>query len=94
MSRGGDDPGRVPGRRFDPAASPPSAEERIGLWLQLVLVLALEGAFVTAGWTIYKYLPDMMIEPWQKVLFQVGLAVAVVVFGLRARRLWSRLRRK
>jgi hypothetical protein len=94
VSRGEGNPGRVPRRRFDPAASPPSAEERVGLWLQLVLALALAGAFVAAGWTLYKYLPDMMIEPWQKVMFQVGLAVAFVVFGRRARRLWSRLRSK
>lgn len=78
-------------RRFDPAARPPSPEERIGLWTQLGLVLALEAAFIVAGGTLRKYLPAMAIEPWQKVAFQVGLALAFLVFGLRAMRLWRRL---
>jgi hypothetical protein len=32
------------------------------------------------------------IEAWQKVAFQVGLALAFAVFGVRALRLWRRLR--
>jgi hypothetical protein len=80
-------------RRFDPAAHPPSPEERVGLWLQLSLVLALEAAFIVAGGTLHKYLPALAIAPWQKVAIQVGLALAFLVFGLRALRLWRRLRR-
>lgn len=78
-------------RRFDPAAGPPSPAERAGLWLQLALVLALEAAFLAAGGTLFKYLPALAIEPWQKVAFQAGLALAFLVFGLRALRIWRRL---
>ncbi len=67
--------------------------ERVALWLQLGLAVALETAFLLAGWTLYKSLPYLPIEPWQKVAFQVGLALAFLVFALRARKLWHRLRR-
>jgi len=66
----------------------------MSLWLQFGLVLALEGAFLLAGWTLFKSLPHLPIAPWQKVAFQVGLALAFVVFGLRARRLGRRLRQR
>ena len=79
-------------RRFDPASGPPSPAERVGLWVQLALVLALEAAFLVAGATLRKYLPTLAIAPWQKAAFQVGLALAFLVFGLRAMRLWRRLR--
>jgi hypothetical protein len=84
-------PRPAPERRFDPAARPPSPEERAGLWVQLALVLALEAAFLAAGGTLFKYLPALTIEPWQKVAFQAGLALAFLVFGLRALRIWRRL---
>lgn len=80
-------------RRFDPATAPPSPAERVGLWLQLGLAVALEVAFLVAGWTLFKYLPALAIEPWQKVAFQVGLAAAFLAFGRRALLLWRRLRR-
>jgi hypothetical protein len=84
-------PGRPPARRFDPAAAPPSPAERAALWLQFGVALALEAAFLVAGWTLYKYLPDLAIEPWQKVAFQVGLGLAFAAFGLRALGIWRRL---
>ena len=87
------DRGSAPTRRSDPAARPPAnAAERAALWLQFALALSLEAAFLLAGWTLYKSLPHLPIEPWQKVAFQVGLALAFAVFGLRALRLWRRLR--
>jgi hypothetical protein len=78
-------------RRFDPSAAPSTAVERAALWLQLGVTLALEAAFLLAGWTLYKYLPALQIAPWQKVAFQVGLGLAFAAFGLRAIRLWQRL---
>lgn len=84
-------PARRPGRRFDPASAPPSPAERAALWLQLAVALALEAAFLVAGWTLFKYLPVLAIEPWQKVAFQAGLGVAFAFFGLRALRIWRRL---
>ena len=86
-------PERPRPRRFDPAAASPSAGERAALWLQLGVTLALEVAFLAAGWTLWKSLPGLPIEPWQKVAFQAGLALAFAAFGLRALRLWRRLRR-
>ena len=85
---------RAAARRREAAAraTPRSAAERVGLWLQLGLAVALETAFLLAGWTLYKSLPYLSIEPWQKVSFQVGLAAAFLVFALRALRLWRRLR--
>ena len=85
-------PERPARRRFDPALAPPSAAERAALWLQLGVTVALEAAFLVAGWTLFKYLPALTIAPWQKVAFQVGLALAFAAFGLRALRLWRRLR--
>ena len=85
-------PDRPAPRRFDPAARPPSAGERAALWLQLGVTVALEVAFLVAGWTLVKYLPALAIEPWQKVAFQVGLGAAFLAFGLRGLRLWRRLR--
>ena len=85
------DPERPEPRRFDPQAAPPSGVERAALWLQLGIVVALEAAFLVAGWTLAKYLPAMAIEPWQKVAFQVGLGLAFAAFGLRAVRIWRRL---
>ena len=67
--------------------------ERAALWVQLGLTVVLEATFLLAGWTLYKSLPYLPIEPWQKVAFQVGLALAFLVFALRARGLWMRLRR-
>ena len=84
-------PGRPPGRRFDPAGTPTSPAERAALWLQWGVTVALEAAFLVAGWTLYKYLPALQIAPWQKVAFQVGLGLAFAAFGLRALRLWRRL---
>lgn len=85
-------PERPVRRRFDPRSAPPSPAERAALWFQLGLTLALEAAFLVAGWTLAKSLPALMIPPWQKVAFQVGLALAFSAFGLRALRLWRRLR--
>ena len=85
------DPERPEPRRFDPQAAPPGGVERAALWLQLGIVVALEAAFLVAGWTLAKYLPAMAIEPWQKVAFQVGLGLAFAAFGLRAVRIWRRL---
>ena len=84
---------REAARRREAAAPTPPATpaERAALWLQLVLALTLEAAFLVAGWTLFKSLPYLPIEPWQKVAFQVGLAAAFVTFALRARRLWQRL---
>ncbi len=79
-------------RRFDPTARPASAGERAALWVQFGVTLALELAFAVAGWTLFKYLPYLTIEPWQKVGFQVLLGAAFVAFGLRGLRLWRRLR--
>jgi hypothetical protein len=84
-------PTRPPVRRFDPASAAPSRAERAALWLQLAVALALEAAFLVAGWTLFKYLPVLAIEPWQKVAFQVGLGLAFAFFGLRALRIWRRL---
>jgi hypothetical protein len=86
------DPERPAPRRFDPGAHPPSDVERAALWLQLGLVLALEAAFLVAGWTLLKYLPGLAIAPWQKVAFQAGLGLAFVAFGMRGLRIWRRLR--
>ena len=87
------DRGSARRRASDPAARPPAnAAERAALWLQFALALSLEAAFLLAGWTLYKSLPYLPIEPWQKVAFQVGLALAFAVLGLRALRLWRRLR--
>ncbi len=85
-------PERPAPRRFDPLSAPASRAERAALWLQLGVTLALEAAFLVAGWTLYKSLPALTIEPWQKVAFQVGLALAFAAFGVRALKLWRRLR--
>ena len=84
---------RAAARRRASAAdrTPASAAERAGLWLQFGLALALEAAFLLAGWTLFKSLPYLPIEPWQKVAFQVGLAAAFVVFARRAHGIWQRL---
>ena len=86
-------PERPEPRRFDPQAAAPSPGERAALWLQLGVVAALEAAFLVAGWTLWKSMPALPIAPWQKVAFQVGLGLAFAAFGLRALRLWRRLRR-
>jgi hypothetical protein len=79
-------------RRQAAAANPPaSPAERLGLWVQFGLAVTLEAAFLWAGWTLFKSLPYLPIEPWQKVAFQVGLAVAFLVFAQRAHRIWQRL---
>ena len=85
------DPERPSPRRFDPSAVPVSGVERAAVWLQFGVTLALEAAFLVAGWTLFKYLPAMTIAPWQKVAFQAGLGLAFAAFGLRAIRLWRRL---
>ena len=78
-------------REEEARAAALTAAERVALGLQLGLAVALEAAFLLAGWTLYKSLPYLPIEPWQKVAFQVGLALAFLVFALRARKLWRRL---
>jgi hypothetical protein len=80
-------------RRSAADAAPASPAERVSLWIQLGLAVTLEAAFLLAGWTLYKSLPHLPIAPWQKVAFQLGLGLAFLVFGLRARRLWGRLRK-
>lgn len=71
----------------------PGSTDRATLWVLLALHVALEAALLAAGWTLLKYLPTMPLSPPQKVMFQVGVAVAFVVFGLRGLALWRRLRR-
>lgn len=84
-------PVRPPRRRFDPASRPPTGAERAALWIQFGFALALVASFLAAGWTLLKFLPGLPIEPWQKVMFEVGLGAALVVFGRRAVSLWRRL---
>ena len=70
----------------------PGSTDRATLWVLLALHVALEVALIAAGWTLVKYLPAMPLSPPQKVMFQVGVGVAFVVFGLRGLALWRRLR--
>lgn len=70
---------------------PVTPAERAGLWLQFGLAVALEAAFLVAGWTLFKSLPHLPIEPWQKVAFQVGLVLAFLTFARRAYGIWRRL---
>jgi hypothetical protein len=76
--------------RRDPV---PGSTDRATLWVLLALHVALEATLVAAGWTLVKYLPTMPLAPFQKVMFEVGLAAAFVAFGLRGLALWRRLRR-
>jgi len=90
----------VPGAKPErPRRGAPRREPRKGptdqatLWVLLALHVALEATLIAAGWTLLKYLPTMPLAPLQKVMFEVGLAAAFVVFGLRGLALWRRLRR-
>jgi hypothetical protein len=83
---------RRPSRR-DPGDRILGPEDRLALWGLLVLHVALEAGLVVAGWTLYKYLGNIQLTPWQKVMFQVGLAAAFVWFGVRGLALWRQLRR-
>jgi len=65
----------------------------VALWGLLVLHVALEVGLVVAGWTLYKYLGNIRLEPWQKVMFQVGLVAAFLWFGVRGLALWRQLRK-
>jgi len=53
----------------------------------------LLAALVLAGWTLLKFLPNMPLSPWQKAMFEVGIAASLVAFTVRAALLWRRLRR-
>ena len=80
-------------RRGAPRREPvPGSPDRATLWVLLALHVALEVTLIAAGWTLVKYLPTMPLAPFQKVMFEVGLAAAFVVFGLRGLALWRRLR--
>ena len=70
----------------------PGSPDRATLWVLLALHVVLEASLIAAGWTLLKYLPTMPLAPFQKVMFEVGLAAAFVVFGLRGLALWRRLR--
>ena len=74
-------PRRTPFRARAPHG-PVTGPERVALWVQFALAVALEAAFLVAGWTLFKSMPRLPIEPWQKVAFQVGLGLAFLVFGL------------
>ncbi len=54
--------------------------------------MALEGALVLAAITLANLWSGIRIAPWQKVGFQFGIGLALVVFGVRAVRLWKRIR--
>ena len=80
-------------RRGAPRREPlKGATDRATLWVLLALHVALEVTLIAAGWTLLKYLPTMPLAPFQKVMFEVGLAAAFVAFGLRGLALWRRLR--
>jgi len=68
-------------------------QDRWALWLLLAVHAALEVALAIAAWTFFKSLPSLPLTPWQKALFEIGFAAALVVFGWRGVRLWRRLRR-
>jgi len=84
---------RRPERGRGGAEPEPGSSDRIALWTLLGFHVVLEVSLIAAGWTLVKYLPLMQLSPWQKVMFQVGIAAAFVAFGLRALALWRRLRR-
>ena len=89
-------PGTRPGRspqRADRDAPTPGAIDRAIQWVLLALHGALLASLVVAAWTLAKYLPGMPLSPLEKVMFQVGIGVALVAFGVRAVLLWRRLRR-
>jgi hypothetical protein len=92
----GPGPGGRP-RRPDPVRPrlepSPGSGDRLALWTLLGFHVALEVTLLAAGWTLVKYLPAMQLSPWQKVVFELGIAAAFVAFGLRAFALWRRLRR-
>jgi len=82
---------RKPPWRVGDPPGPLTGPERAALWVRFGLAVALELAFLVAGWTLFKSMPRLPIEPWQKVAFQVGLGLAFVVFGARALKAWRRL---
>jgi hypothetical protein len=84
-----------PPRDRDAAArrsGPVSPEDRAALWFLLFLHAALVGALVLAGITLANLWPGIQIAPWQKVAFEVGIGITIVVFVIRAFRLWQRIR--
>jgi hypothetical protein len=84
---------RRPERGSREREAQPGSSDRAALWALLALHVALEAVLIAAGWTLVKYLPAMQLSAAQKVMFQVGIAAAFVAFGLRALRLWRRLRK-
>ncbi|MGH7724018.1 MAG: hypothetical protein ACREOU_01175 [Candidatus Eiseniibacteriota bacterium] len=64
----------------------------MALWILLLLHAALVGALVLAGITLANLWSGIQIAPWQKVGFEVGIGITIVVFAIRAFRLWQRIR--
>ena len=67
--------------------------DRAALWVLLGVHGLLLAALALAGFTLLKYLPNMPLSPWQKAMFEIGIAAALVAFTVRAALLWRRLRR-
>jgi len=82
-------PRDAPPRR--PVAGP---GDRIALWILLAVHVALLAALGVAGWTLLKYLPTMPLTHSQKAMFEIGIAAAILAFGVRALLLLRRLLRR
>ena len=72
--------------------APQSNEERAALGLLLLLHVALIAALGLAGLTLAKYWNALELPPWQKVACEVGIALAVAFFAVRATLIVRRLR--
>jgi hypothetical protein len=82
---------RMERRRGGPG-DPAGLEHDWTLWLLLLLHVALEAALLVAGHTLFRLHSTLRLASWQKLAFGFGIAAAFVVFGVRAVRLWRRLR--